>query len=384
MLGHNWLTRYNPTIDWVLGQISFRTNLNKPLNPRYPLARHAIAIDTTTPKPPKYPHEFAPPPVSFINAAVFSLLCKRSDTRTYHLDISAPEVSARSASEGTDKPPIPEVYSDFTDIFSKAKAGSLAPHRPYDLKIVTPDGVVPPHSHMYSLSETETKALREFLDEHLASSFIRPSQSLHGTPVLFVKKRDGSLRLCVDFRGLNKITQKDRYPLPLISNLLDAPWKACIYTKIDLQHAYHLVQIAKGDEWKTTFRTRWGSFEWNVMPFGLSNAPAAFQCFMNNVFSDLLDVCAVVYLDDILIYSDNLAKHQVHVHEVLTRLCKHGLFAKAEKCEFHVETTEFLGYILMPNGLQMGQEKVQMIQDWPEPWKVRDIQSFLGFANFYR
>ena len=120
------------------------------------------------------------------------------------------------------------------------------------------------------------------------------------------------------------------------------------------------------------------------MPFGLSNTPAAFQHFMNNMFGDLLDVCPMVYLDDILIYSDNLADHQQHIHEVLNRLRKHGLFTKAEKCEFHVETTEFLGYILMPNGLQMGQEKVQRIQDWPEPRKVQNIQSFLSFTNFYR
>ena len=198
--------------------------------------RRATAVDASNPNPPKYLHEFAPPLVSFVNAAAFLLLCKRSDTRTYRLD-----VSAQSASEGTNKPPIPEVYSDFADVFSKAKAGSLAPHRPYDLKIVTPDGVVPPLGRMYSLSETETKVLREFLDEHLASGFIHLSRSPHGAPVLFVKKRDGSLRLCVDFRGLNKITQKDRYPLPLITDLLDAPRKACIYTKIDLRHAYHLV-----------------------------------------------------------------------------------------------------------------------------------------------
>ena len=251
VLRHNWLTWYNPTIDWVLGQISFRTNPNKPLNPRYPLAQCATATNASILTPPKYPHEFAPPPILFVNAAAFSLLCKRSDTWTYHLDISA-----QSTSEGTDKPPIPKVYSDFTDVFSKAKANLLAPHRPYDLKIVTPDGVVPPHGRMYLLSETETKALWEFLDEHLALGFICPSQSPHGVPVLFVKKQDGSLQLCIDFQGLNKITQKDRYPLLLISDLLDAPWKACIYTKIDLQHAYHLVRIAEYDEWKTTFRTR--------------------------------------------------------------------------------------------------------------------------------
>ena len=119
------------------------------------------------------------------------------------------------------------------------------------------------------------------------------------------------------------------------------------------------------------------------MPFGLSNTPAAFQRFMNNMFGDLLDVCTMVYLDDILIYSDSLAKHQQHIHEVLTQLCKNSLYTKAEKCEFHVETTEFLGYILTLNGLQMGREKVQMTQDWPKPRKVHDIQSFLSFTNFY-
>jgi len=135
-----------------------------------------------------------------------------------------------------------------------------------------------------------------------------------------MKKKDGFLRLCVDFRRLNKITKKDQYPLPLISDLLDSPRKAHIYTKIDLWHAYHLVHIAEGNKWKTAFQTCYGTFEWSVMPFGLTNAPATFQRFMNDVFSDLLDVCIVVYLDDILIYSDNIMQHWKHVKEVLKRL----------------------------------------------------------------
>jgi hypothetical protein len=237
---------------------------------------------------------------------------------------------------------------------------------------------------MYSLSETEMKALREFLDENLNNGFVRTSNSSHGAPILFVKKKDGSLRLCVDFRGLNKISKKDRYPLPLISDLLDSPGKARIYTKIDLRHAYHLVCIREGDEWKTTFRTKYGSFEWLVMPFGLSNAPGAFQRFMNDIFADMLDVCVVVYLDDILIYSADKTTHHKQVKEVLRRLRKHGLYAKPEKCEFDRETVEYLGYILSPQGLTMAADKVQTIQDWPEPRKVKDIQSFLGFANFYR
>ena len=146
-----------------------------------------------------------------------------------------------------------------------------------------------------------------------ANGFIRPTHSPYGAPILFVKKKGGALHLCVDFRGLNKPTKKDCYPIPLTSDLLDSPKNACIYTKIDLHHAYHLVQIAKGDEWKTVFQTWYGSFEWLVMPFRLSNGPAAFQQFMNDIFTDMLDVCVVVYLDDILIYSDNIDTHKTHV-----------------------------------------------------------------------
>ena len=218
----------------------------------------------------------------------------------------------------------------------------------------------------------------------MSIGFIRPSSSPHGAPVLFVRKKDGSLRLCVDYRGLNKITKKDRYPLPLISDLLQTAGKARVYTTIDLRHAYHLVRITEGDEWKTAFRTCYGSFEWQVMPFGLTNSPAAFQRLMNDVFRDLLDKCVTVYLDDILIYSDNPSEHRKHVREVLRRLRQHGLYARADKCKFSVDTVEYLGFILSPSGLRMSEDKVKIIQDWPEPRKVKDIQSFLGFANFYR
>ena len=145
-----------------------------------------------------------------------------------------------------------------------------------------------------------------------------------------------------------------------------------------------MVRIAPGDEWKTAFHTRYGSYEWLVMPFGLTNAPASFQRFINSIFVDMLDVCVVVYLDDILIYSQDPEQHVAHVREVLIRLRRNGLFAKPEKCEFHSTSVEYLGYCLSPQGLSMSPEKVQAIQDWPEPRKVKDIQSFLGFANFYR
>jgi hypothetical protein len=202
--------------------------------------------------------------------------------------------------------------------------------------------------------------------------------------MLFICKKDGSLCLCVDFRGLNKIMKKDRYPLPRISDLLDALSHTKVYTKLDLQHAYHLVCIAVGDEWKTSFHTRYSSYEWLVMPFSPSNAPVAFQWFVNTIFTDLLNICVVVYLDDILVYSEDEASHEEHVREVLRRLRNHGLYANPQKCEFHTDTMEYLGYILSPTGLAMSTEKIKAIQDWPEPHKVKDIQSFLGFANFYQ
>src|SRR6266481_225082 len=210
---------------------------------------------------------------------------------------------------------------------------------------------------------------------------IRPSRSPCGAPVLLIRKKDGLLQLCVDFRGLNWITKKDRYPLPLNSDLLDAPRKARVYTKIDLRHAYHLVHIAAGDEWKTAFRTRYGSFEWLVMPEGLTNAPAGFQRFMNDTFADIIDINIVVYLDDILIYLDGLPEHITHVREVLRRLRVNGLFAQADKCEFHVTSCEYLGYMLSSEGLTMASNKVQIIQDWPEPRKVKDIQFSLSLGS---
>ena len=213
--------------------------------------------------------------------------------------------------------------------------------------------------------------------------FIQPTSSLHDVLVLFIKKKDGSLCLCVDFCSLNYISKKDCYPLLLISDLLDSPHKAQVYSKIDLYHAYHLVRITDGDEWKTVFRTHYRSFEWPVMPFGLTNAPVAFQRFINDIFSNLLDVCVMIYLDNIFIYLNNMSEYHQHVKEVLKHLHKAGFYAKAEKCKFHSELVEYLGYILSSSGLTMSDDKVKIIQDWLESKKVKDIQSFLGFANFY-
>src|ERR1700733_11834265 len=403
VLGYNWLTRYNPLIDWVLSSITFpATSKESPISEPRPSMRATVS-DEMEPQPfsdnsdsdipediptPTTPKATPKVDISLVNAVAYLRTCELPGTQQFTLNLR--DISARASSTSTSDPSpvdlssVPEEYQEFADVFDKAKADILAQHRHCDLKIHLDEGATPPLGPMYSLSQTELVALREFIDEHLATGFIRPSRSPFGAPVLFAKKKDGGLRLCVDFRGLNKITKKDRYPLPLISDLLDSSGRARIYTKIDLQHAYHLVRIAEGDEWKTAFRTCYGSFEWQVMPFGLTNSPAAFQRFMNDIFSDMLDVCVIVYLDDILVYSDDPEDHRKHVREVLRRLRENNLYAGTKKCTFHTDTIEYLGYILSPTGLPMDPAKVQTIQDWPEPRKVKDVQSFLGFANFYR
>jgi hypothetical protein len=190
--------------------------------------------------------------------------------------------------------------------------------------------------------------------------------------------------MCVDYRGLNKITVKNRYPLPLISGLLDQLGHAKICTKINLRGAYNLIRIKEGDEWKTTFKTKYGHFEYTIMPFGLTNAPAIFQHLMNNIFREFLDDFVVCYLDDILIFSKNREDHERHVRLVLQKLRDAGLYAKLEKRMFHQPQVEFLRYIISNEGLMMDPKKIQAVTDWLTPKTVRDMQCFLGFANFYR
>src|SRR5467141_1384600 len=177
----------------------------------------------------------------------------------------------------------------------------------------------------------------------LGKGFIRSSQSPARAPVLFAKKKDGTLRLCVDFRNLNKLTRKDQYLIPLVTNLLDQLGSAKVYTKLDLRAGYYNICVATGHEWKTAFRTGYGSFKCLVMPMGLTNAPTMFQAFMNHIFQHMTDIFIVIYLDNILIFSNSLEDHQVHVQCILEQLCEYDLHSKPERCLFHTEKIEFLG-----------------------------------------
>ncbi|SYW86080.1 uncharacterized protein UHO2_02308 [Ustilago hordei] len=262
---------------------------------------------------------------------------------------------------------IPKPYQHLRDVFDEVEADKLPHHTEHDLHLELIEGGKPPQGPLYLKGPKEMSELRRYLDENLEKGFIRPLKSPARSPVLFVPKKDGGLRLCVDYRGLNKITVKNRAPLPLIEEQLFLLRKARIYTKLDLRAAYNLIRIAKGDEWKTAFGTQLGLYEYLVMPFGLANAPAHFQSFINDIFRDILGIYVVVYLDDFLIFSDTEEAHVKHVTEVLTCLRSNRLFAKLSKCEFHTKTVEFLGYIIKPTGIEMDPEKYRPGDKGGEP-----------------
>ncbi len=334
------------------------------------------------------------PSVSIVGAHAFAHLCNQDGVELFVMSFNPiPEeqelnnAAAAVPSPDTQEPDlsaIPPEYHDLADVFSEKEAKNLPAHRPYDHKIPLEPGTSPPFGPIYPMSPAELETLRKYCEDNLNKGFIRHSQSPCGAPVLFVKKPDGGLRLCVDYRGLNKITTPNRYPLPLIGELLDRISRARYYTKVDVRDGFYRLRMALGEEWKTAFRCRYGLFEYTVMPFGLCNAPGTFQHYMNDTFREFLDKFLVIYLDDLLIYSDTLAEHKKHVRAVLERLRDAGLYLKISKCQFHVQEVTFLGYVVGPNGIKMDPAKVEAITTWPAPQSTHDIRVFLGLANFYR
>lgn len=234
------------------------------------------------------------------------------------------------------------------------------------------------------MSDANSLKFSEELKAQLAAGKLRPSNSRVAAGVFYVPKADGGSRLVVDYRKINEITESDQFPLPSQVDLLEKIQEAKIFTKLDLWLGFNNIRIKEGDEWKTTFRNKDDFYEYTVMPFGLKNAPAVFQRFMNHIPRDLINVCVVVYLDDILIYSNNQSQHTQHVQEVLKRIKDNNLFLKLSKCHFYVTTVTYIGIIITPEGVSMEKEKIKAVVDWKEPKKVKELQAFLGFANFYR
>ncbi|GJU77498.1 putative reverse transcriptase domain-containing protein [Tanacetum coccineum] len=214
--------------------------------------------------------------------------------------------------------------------------------------------------------------------------FIRPSSSPWGAPVLFVKKKDGSFRMCIDYRELNKLTVKNRYPLPRIDDLFDQLQGSSIYSKIDLRSGYHQLRVREQDIPKTAFRTRYGHYEFQVMPFGLTNAHAVFMDLMNRVCKPYLDKFVIVFIDDILIYSKDEREHEEHLKAILELLKKEKLYAKFSKCEFWIPKVQFLGHVIDSRGIHVDPAKIESIKDWASPKTPTEIRQFLGLAGYYR
>lgn len=279
---------------------------------------------------------------------------------------------------------LPPWLRDLADAFLPQLADELPPHRSWDHKIELQPGKEPPYSKNRPLSVRELQVVRKWLEDNLAKGFIRESRARCAAPLMLAAKPGGGVRVCQDYRGLNNITIKNRYPLPLVRETLDAICHAKFYTKLDIIAAFNKLRIAEGHEWKTAFSTRFGLYESLVTPFGLCNAPAAFQHYINHTLHDLLDRICTAYLDDVLVYSTTRKEHREHVRTVVARLQAAGLQIDINKCEFETTRTKYLGLMITPQGIEMDPAKVEAITTWQAPTTVRDLQRFLGFANFYR
>ncbi|XP_073066007.1 uncharacterized protein [Primulina eburnea] len=276
-----------------------------------------------------------------------------------------------------------DVVRDFADVFEDDVPG-LPPDRDVEFVIDLAPGTVPISKAPYRLAPTEMKELKTQLQDLLDKGFIRPSSSPWGAPVLFAKKKDGSLRLCIDYRELNKVTVKNKYPLPRIDDLFDQLHGATVFSKIDLRSGYYHLKVRESDIPKTAFRTRYGHYEFLVMSFGLTNAPSIFMDLMNRVFKPYLDSFVIVFIDDILIYSKTRELHSEHLRVVLQLLRDKRLFDKLKKCEFWLEQISFLGHVVSKDGIAVDPTKIEAIQRWPIPTTVSEVRSFLGLAGYYR
>jgi hypothetical protein len=260
----------------------------------------------------------------------------------------------------------------------------LPPDRDVEFVINLLLGTMPIAQSPYCMAEVELKLLKAELDSLLEKVFIRPSASPWGSPALFLSKKDGTQRLCIDYRALNAVTIKNKYPLPRIDDLIDQLRQAKYFSKIDLRSGYHKMKIRPEGIHKTTFVTRYGQYEYTVVSFSLTNAPAYFMNMMSKVFMDELDKCVVVFIDDILVFSQTAEEHEKHLRIVLGKLKQHQLYAKFSKCEFWMEEVAFLGHVLSAKGVAVDPSKIEVVSKWQSPKSVTEIRSFLGLAGYYR
>jgi hypothetical protein len=306
--------------------------------------------------------------IEFVAEPVVTAKCVANHAKVNQLD----------ASQGSEVP----VVNEFPDVFTEELLGM--PHD-WDIEFVIElkPGTTPIYKTPYRMATPEVAELKEHIKKLLEKGFIRPSSSPWRAPVIFVPKKDGTQRSCVDYHALNEVTVKNKYPLPRIDDLFDQLCGACVFSKIDLQSRYHQLKIRECDKPKTAFVSRYDLYEYTVMSFELTNAPAYFMYLMNKVFMEYLDKFIVVFIDDILVYSRNEEEHTKHLRLALQKLQENRFYAKLSKCEFWMKQVAFLGHVISKGGISVDPSKVQDVLSWNVSASIGDIQSFLGLDGYY-
>lgn len=382
ILGKRWLEQHDPDIRWRANTIRFHHQ-----------GRSILLQPDPDPE--------TPPEATLSLLQVERAVNQGADVYLGLLRVSpVPDRTPATPPDSTELPPsttattpvpgkkhqkmVDDLLQEFRGVFPESLPPGLPPQRDVDHKIELEPGQPPPSKATYRMSYEELAELKKQLIDLLEKGHIQPSKSPFGAPVLFVRKKDRSLRLCVDYRALNKITIKNKYPLPRIDELLDRMQGSTIFSKLDLRSGYHQIRIAADDVHKTAFRTRYGHFEFLVLPFGLTNAPATFQTLMNGIFWGDVDDFVIVFLDDIFVFSKNPADHLQHLRRVFTILRQNKLYAHPGKCALFQDQIDCLGHNVSAAGISMHQDKVQAILTWPPPDNLAQLQSFLGLAGYYR
>lgn len=342
---------------------------------------------------PEQPPKRSPVEIAMIGAVGFHRHMQKEGTETfvtslYEINriIEEKQEQHVDATEASDiQAQLPAEYHEYTDVFSKGKSDTMPPYRKgVDHQIKLEKGLDLGYCPLYKQTAEELEFTKSYILDNLHKGFIEPGTAPFASPILMAKKPGGGLRFCVDYRKLNAITKKDRYPLPLIDELIQRVSKAKFFTRLDIRQGFHRIRMDPDSEDLTTFRSRYGTFKYKVMPFGLTNAPATFQRYLNATLADYLDDFCTAFVDDILIYSETFEEHQRHVKLVLQRLREASLQAALHKCEFHVQKTRFLGFLVSTEGIEVDPSKIEAVTRWEQPGTVRGVQSFLGFCNFYR
>ena len=374
ILGQPWLRWHNPLIDWIKDELCFMHNGKKLL------IVNQICSEETTIRTTR---------ITMITAKQMNKAVKKNHVvclMTINVldsnDKDNDDIQDWSSMNRT-SPKIQNVLDEFQDVFPTKLPVGLPPERTVDHVIDVIPGSPPAYRGIIPLSTDELMEVKTQLDHLLEQGFICVSKSPYGTPVLFIKKKDGSLRMCMDYHALNKITIKNWCLMPCIDESFNQLSNASIFSKIDLASGYHQIRIRSEDILKIAFQTCYGHFKFTVVSFGLTNAPTTFTILMNDILWPFLDKFVVVYIDNILIYSNDLDTHINHIWQVLTKLCEHRLYAKWSKCYFALDKIEFLGHIISKNGIRTDPGKVDAIVSWPIPSNIIELQRFLGIANYY-